>query len=165
MVAKHQSCTTEIIQMTLNGSAAQAQDRGHAVDRWPAPTPRVCMIHQAKICWQYMKPESCFSELWNKILSLWNSVELLALPHHASPFGLCGGSLWYTSPKRWISAKDTVHRFFYAFFKGFTLAELITRRSFPQHLVVYPQIYQHVDNRPRKRIDQGAKILRHQDRF
>jgi hypothetical protein len=44
-------------------------------------------------------------------------------------------------------AKDSVHRFIYAFFKGFTLAELVARRSFPQHLVVYPQVYQHVDNR------------------
>jgi hypothetical protein len=61
-------------------------------------------------------------------------------------------------------AKDSVHRFFYAFFKGFTLAEFIAIRTFPQHLVVYPQPYQHVDN-PRLRIDQEVKILRHQERF
>src|SRR5215208_5913787 len=97
-----------------------------------------------------MKPKSGFSDLRNEIFGFGYAVKFPVLPHHASPFGLCGGSLWYTSPKRWISAKDIVHRFIYAFFKGFTLAELITRRSFPQHLVAYPQVYQHVDNRPRK---------------
>jgi hypothetical protein len=77
---------------------------------------------------------------------------------------VCGGSRSGTMTKAAASLeKDFARRYFYSFFNTFTLAELIARRAYPQHLVAYPQPHQHVDNPPSLRQDQGAKILRHQD--
>jgi hypothetical protein len=62
---------------------------------------------------------------------------------------VCGGSRSGTMTKAAASlVKDFARRYFYAVFKAFTLAELITLGTFPQHLVAYPQPYQHVDNLP-----------------
>jgi hypothetical protein len=80
--------------MPLNGSSAKAKDPSHPVDGWPAPAAGVCVVKKAEIRRKDVQAYACFSELWNKVLCLWNSVEFLAFAHHAPLSGLRRFTLW-----------------------------------------------------------------------
>ena len=125
------------------------------------------MVKKAKVCRKHMKPQPCFSKLRNKILGFRYPVEFLALPHNNRLSAAVALEVVECSPSggSCIPLYSELRRFFYSFLNVFTLAEFVPRRANPQHLVAYPQPYQHVDKFPRKRQDQAEKILRHQDRF
>jgi hypothetical protein len=111
-----------------------------------------------------MKPDRSFAKFGNEILGFGYAVEFL-LPHRRASLALAvDRSVVIFHKSGGVRLKTFDHRFFYAFFRVFTLTDLVARWNFPQHLVGYPQAPLYLDDRP-PWVDQEVKILRHQEAF